>query len=1063
MSSYPYWVSLSNLGNVADGYSFTSNNVVLTFGETTSQSCTASLLNGTLPPGVSWSQQGFSIVLVGQVLVAATTNYEWTFRISNGTFSSDRTFKITVTKTTSSFSWETGNTQPLGYVYSADPFEFSLQAISDPVGSITYAITNLSSLTRGISIVANSGTVAVDIAWRPNTSYAVAKDYVYNQGQLYQCAITGVSGTSQGPLGTGVNIVDSSYEPWQANRFYPVNSVVVNDVGKIYVCVTPGTSAGTGGPTGTGANIVDNSVVWQFVTQAPTWNSVAPGTSLSLLLQASATVGTQTINRSFEILLLSRPYPPVWITLAGVLATPPLQINFAYQLDAFDPDGLALTWSSSNLPSWLNLSNVGLLWGRTPFVVNSTSYSFNIEISDGISTVSRNFAITVTENIQELSWITQENLGSLPDGTISNVAVIAQTTRQGALVTYGLHGGMIPPNLLIDSDTGAIQGFVEYHPQQKTYQFEVKATDGVDAVIRQFSLTVDSQNIGMFYTLSIPLLGPQRFDFVSQNNASIVDDQYLYLANDQGWGRTQYPTVTISSGIKRINAQSLREQIQNYLHNFRLAMLNYRVDKVADKDFSVVSLLVRDADSLRVWQPNTSYKTGQRVDNFEGFRYVAVLGGESGSTPPQGFAQNIQDGSVVWAFDSVPNPNVDRTYPLPWYAYHYYPANSTVVNEGLIFRSTNAGYSGGNMGPRTKQLAVTDNQVTWTYIGNTAYNDGNTYWPADIYNIRRTIESNVGWSTAWGTDASAVATVDTVSGAITAVSIVSQGTGYWSSPKVNAVGSGTSARFACKVGVVGATVVTSSGGFSVGEKLTVDLDHSSNLAVLEVVTINGAGQVVTLKVTNQGQFQHVPSQNYTIQSAARQVKVQFSAGVVSVSILSGGQGYTPGLTNINFAGEEYDPVTRQPLQNFELRLPLAYSQSQYDSVLSNHLSTTENPYAGQVIPVSLLQSTVEGIQWQGYTRFDLNLETFDSDSTRLVDFDPATETIEDSGLTYWDGRATTFDRNMISAWPDYSNTYFDDHRTIFDYYATLFDGRQPVYRSRWSATKFWYFGKPFDV
>ncbi len=1063
MSSYPYWVSLSNLGNVADGYSFTSNNVVLTFGETTSQSCTASLLNGSLPPGVSWSQQGFSIVLVGQVLVAATTNYEWTFRISNGTFASDRTFRITVTKTTSSFSWVTGNSQPLGYVYSADPFEFSLQAISDPVGSITYAITNLASLTRGISIVANSGTVEVDIGWRPNTSYAVAKDYVYNQGQLYQCAIAGVSGTNQGPLGIGVNIVDSSYEPWQASRFYPINSVVVNDVGKIYVCVTPGISAGAGGPTGTGNNIADNSVVWQFVTQAPTWNSIAAGISLPTLLQVSATLGAQIINRSFEILLLSRPYPPVWITLAGALATPPLQINFAYQLDAFDPDGLALTWSSSNLPSWLNLSNVGLLWGLTPFVVNSTSYSFDVEISDGVSSVSRSFAITVTENVQELGWITPENLGSLPDGTISNVSVVAQTTRLGALVTYGLHGGMLPPNLLIDSDTGAIQGFVEYHPQQKTYQFEVKATDGVDVVIRQFSLTVDSQNIGMFYTLSIPLLGPQRFDFVSQNNASIVDDQYLYLPNDQGWGRTQYPTVVISSGIKRINGQSLREQIQNYLHNFRLAMLNYRVDKVVDKDFSVVSLLVRDADSLQVWQPNTRYLTGQRVDNFEGLRYVAVLGGESASNPPQGFAQNIQDGTVVWAFDSVPNANVDRTYPLPWYAYHYYPANSTVVNEGLIFRSTNAGYSGGNMGPRTKQPAITDNQITWTYIGNTAYNDGNSYWPADIYNIRRTIESNVGWSTAWGSDANAVATVDTVSGAITAVSIVNQGTGYWSSPKVNAVGSGTGAEFSSKVGISSATVVTSSGGWSVGERLTVDLDHNSNSAVLEVLTTVGAGQIDTLKVVNQGQFQHIPSQNYTIQSATRQVKVQFSAGVVSVITLSGGQGYTPGLTNINFAGEEYDPVTRQPVQNFELRLPLAYSQSQYDSLLGTYLSTAENPYAGQTIPVSLLQATVEGIQWQGYTRFDNNLETFDCDSTRLIDFDPATETIEDGGLTYWDGRATTFDRNMIEVWPDYSNTYFDDHQTIFDYYATLFDGRQPVYRSRWSATKFWYFGKPFDV
>ena len=1063
MTSYPYWVSLSNLGNVADGYSFTSNNVVLQFGETTSQSCTTSLLNGSLPPGVSWSQQGFSIVLVGQVIVAETSNFEWTFRINNGQFSSDRTFKISVTKTTSTFTWVTDNSQTLGYVYNDQLSEFLIQAESDPIGSISYSLQNLYLLPRGIDIVGNSGAISAEIAWAPNTSYSVAKDFVYNQGQLYQCAIAGISGINQGPLGTGFNIVDSSYEPWQPNRFYAINSVVTNNIGKIYVCVSPGTSAGAGGPTGTGNNIVDNSVVWQFVIQAPTWNSVTAGTSLSLPLQAVATLGAQTISRTFTIKLLSMPYPPVWLTDSGLLATPPVQINFAYQLEAFDPDGLALIWSSSNLPSWLNLSNVGLLWGQTPYVVNNTSYSFDVDISDGTNTISRNFVITVTEIVQELRWTTLSQLGSLPDGTISNIVLQAETTRNSALLTYGLHGGMLPPNLLIDSDTGAIQGFVEYHPQDKTYQFEVKAMDGVDSIIGQFSLTVTSQNIGMFYTLSVPLLGPQRFDFVSQNNASIVDDQYLYLANDQGWGRTQYPAVVIASGIKRINAQSLREQIQNFLHNFRMAMLNYKIDPIQDRGFSVVSLAVRDADSLQVWQPNSKYLTGQRVDNFQGLRYVAVLGGTSGNRAPQGFGQSITDGTVVWAFDSVPNPNVDRGYPLPWYAYHYYPVNSTVVNDGLIFRSTTAGYSGGSLGPKTKQLTITDNQVVWTYIGSAAFDDGNTYWPADIYNIRRTIQSNVGWSTAWGNDANAVASVDTVSGAVTAVSIISQGTNYWASPRVNVVGSGSGALLTSKVGIIGAVVVTSSGGFAVGDRLTVDLDHSSNSAVLEVLTTNGPGQVQTLKVLNQGQFDHVPSQNYTLQQDLKQVKVTFSAGVNTVIIHSGGQGYTPGLTTINFAGQEYDPVAREPLQTFELRLPLAYSQSQYDSLLGTHLSSAENPYSGQIIPVELLQATVEGIQWQGYTRFDDNLLTFDSDSTRLIDFDPASETIEDSGLTYWDNRATTFDRNMISVWPDYSRTYFDNHQTIFDYYATLFDGRQPEYRSRWSATKFWYFGKPFDV
>ena len=1068
MTSYPFWVSNTNVGSFADGFSLTGSPITLIFGETANQPCVVSLLNGSLPPGAVWNATNSSVIITGQLTVDATSDFEWTFRINNGQFSSDRTFKLTVTKTSVSvFEWVTDNVLPLGYVFGSEVYQFGISAQSVPVEAIVYSITNLALQTAGVSIDGSSGSITVDIGWKPSTAYRATLDYVYNQAQLYQCVIAGTSSPSQGPRGTGVNIVDSAYPAWQGGRFYPINSVVNNDTGKIYVSIEQGTSMAGAGPTGTASSILDGSVVWKYVGQSPVWNSIPAGTLIVWSLNCSATLNSQTITRTFQVQLLSVPYQPIWITPAGLLNTLPTQVNYSLQLDAFDPDNLALVWSSSNLPAWLNLSNVGLLWGNTPIIpdnVDNEDFVFDVEISDGVSTVSRNFVLRISNTTQELVWLSPSDLGSVLSGQNSNIVIEASTARRGALLTFGLRGGMIPPNLLIDNDTGALQGFVEYHAQDKTYHFEVLVTDGTETLVKQFSMSVQAQNIGQFVTLGIPILGFSRFDFVSENNASIVDDDQLYLPNDQGWGRTQRPQVTIASGIKRTNTQSLRENLQNYLHNFRISLGSFEVRDIEQKPFGLVTLDVRDADSVQTWQPGKSYARGARITNPDGRRYVATNSGISGTQAPKGIGSAINDGSIIWTFDSVPNSDVDRAYPLPWYPYHLYSVGNTVVNNGLIFQAVTGGRSSGSLGPNSKLASIPDNQVVWTYVGTANIADNNSYWPADVYNLRRIISTQIGWSSSWGTGAIAVANVDTLRGSVSSVQMIAAGSNYWAGPIVNAVGSGSGAEFSVKVGITGANVISSDAGFAVGEIVRIDLDdQADNQAMLLVESVDSLARASQIKVLSSGSFDHIPSNNYTIIVNNKRLVLKFNAGVVAVSVSNGGSGYTSGATIINFAGREYDPTTERFISNFDLCLPLAYTTKSSLPTLVSYLASAENPFEGQVIPVTAVQATVEGIQWQGYARFDSNQETFDSDSTRLIEFDPASETLQDQGQTYWDDRATTFDRNMIESWPDFSLTYFDSNRTIFDYYSTLFDGRKPVYQSRWSSSKLWFFGKPFDV
>jgi mucin-19 len=88
---------------------------------------------------------------------------------------------------------------------------------------------------------------------------------------------------------------------------------------------------------------------------------------------------------------------PVWTTSAGSLGSALERDLVAFQVSASDPEGGAITYSSSNLPLWLSVgSSSGIISGTAPSVDSNTTYNFSINASDGANTVvSRSFSITI--------------------------------------------------------------------------------------------------------------------------------------------------------------------------------------------------------------------------------------------------------------------------------------------------------------------------------------------------------------------------------------------------------------------------------------------------------------------------------------------------------------------------------------------------------------------------------------------------------------------------------------------------------------------------------------------
>ena len=1058
MTSYPYWVTPSNLGSFQEGYSFVSTPLSIYFGETTNLPCVASLLNGTLPNGVRWEQQGFAIVLLGNVTgITSDTNFSFTFRIKNGSFISDQTFYMTITNTIDVLEWVTDYTKALGYYYSSGVSNYLVSAKNTPVKSIAFSIT--SAVTRGLSIEATSGLITLDLTWKPNTTYVGGVDYVVNNNSLYFCSITGQSGLSVGPTSTGNNLVDSTYPAWRASTYYVLNTIVTNDSGKIYVCIVGGISSPGGGPTGTGVNIADGGIVkWQYIGQAAVWNQIATDSLQNLPFSITATTNTKNISAVFSIELVSRPYEPIWITPSGTLEQnlPPGEL-FAYQLEVLEPDFLVATFTSSDLPSWLSLSNFGELWGKIPAVQQTTTYSFTVSATANGTSVPRSFAIEVFQNDSQLVWNTDSKLGTVYDGDFSTLQISATTYRLGKFVTYGVSGGVLPPNLTLVFDSGILDGFIDYHAIDKTYYFEVTATDDVDSITKKFSLTVKAKNIGPHMSLSVPLMGTDKNFFNVNNSNSVIDEIYLFQSANPHKGRNKYPEIPIISGFMATNAADLRNMISSWLHEFVVNYTTLGVTNSVTLPYQELFVRLRDSDSVQQWQPLTFYQTGTRVSNGDGNEYIAVYGGTSDNYPgPTTFDGSILDGSVTWAYESNPNVSVSTSHTLPWYPYHLYSVGQAVTNNGNIYQATTAGYSAGDLGPLEKTTTI-DGDITWNWIGSSSQAP-NIYYPSNIFNIRNTIKISSGFATAQGAGASAIVSVDPITNGIGYITVSNPGTGYYRSPYINIFGTGSGAELFANLTLNSGKVTASTVGFAVGQTFLVD-QGIGTAATISVSSVNSFSQVAGISVINGGSYSVFPQTAVTFISGHNSFSILFDLGIGSVDVISSGSNYTLNATSIDFNGKELIPEWQRNLYNgYMLSIPLAdITLSGSAAFTANTLGTNE--FYGEKIEVKYIKMSKNGVAWTGNTTFDNNEQEFDCQSTRFVEIDESSQTIFDMNTTLFEKSFTYFDgftNNTTDGSSDFhSNFILDNNETLFDQPSIIYDSK---YSIQWLIA----LGKPFQ-
>lgn len=251
-----------------------------------------------------------------------------------------------------------------------------------------------------------------------------------------------------------------------------------------------------------------------------TYNANVISTNFTAVFNVRANAYTTSSDIDLTINVLAPPFLPQWITSAGTLENPTTgTAEFVggefveLQLEAEDVLGQEVVYSLIASPPGFpfSLGSTGLLFGEAPDVLVMTDYQFTVRAQSGNGVSDRAFRIEIIPFDQAglLFWRAPEDLGTINDGRYVEIDAGA-VTRRSALISYSVIGGLLPPHLMLNKNTGVILGFCEYVPVGKQYWFEIMADDGVQQIVRQFTLRVVSSYGDQYFGAYLPLTGDLR-------------------------------------------------------------------------------------------------------------------------------------------------------------------------------------------------------------------------------------------------------------------------------------------------------------------------------------------------------------------------------------------------------------------------------------------------------------------------------------------------------------------------------------------------------------------------
>jgi hypothetical protein len=372
----PTWTT--SAGTLGSTFGANTVNVYVSATDPDGSAVSYQLVSGSLPNGVSLTSANG---LIQGLANSVTSNTTYNFIIkANDTVNNnaDRTFSYTILNRAPVINTAAGL---ISTFYSGNAVPTTTISAYDPDGaSITFTAPTGNIVNTFVGS-ANGTIIGSPIVVLTNTTYTI-----------------GVVATDVGGL-----TASNNYSFTVLNR-PPVINTAAGSLGSIFSGNSINTSINAYDPDG------------GTLTYAVTSGTLPPNTSLGSangVIQSSNILVTRNTTNTFTVTvtdqgndIASNTYtytilnrPPVFANAAGSLGSIYDSERDSYSLivSAPDPDGSPVTYSitSGSLPSGMTLNSNGVFTGTVSSHGANTTYNFTVTASDGESSNSRAFSVTV--------------------------------------------------------------------------------------------------------------------------------------------------------------------------------------------------------------------------------------------------------------------------------------------------------------------------------------------------------------------------------------------------------------------------------------------------------------------------------------------------------------------------------------------------------------------------------------------------------------------------------------------------------------------------------------------
>jgi hypothetical protein len=301
----------------------------------------------------------------------------------------------------------------------------------------------------------------------------------------------------------------------------------------------------------------------------------------------------------------SKVYSPVLYTEPGLIGNIRQNAKFAFQFIAedFNADTITFTAGGNAFPTGLSLSSVtGWLTGLVPYgALGSSTYNFTVNVSKvnkGITYTSqtRDYSIKLIGRINDtVNWITSSNIGSIYNGSISELSIQASTASNKTLLYKLIDSsiGAMPYGLTLLSD-GLISGRASFNvtnPSQ-TFTFTVAAYDSDNLVYdeKEFTITVIKRDQRPYDNLYIQGFSDrtmrQTYDELI-NNGDVIPNDYVYRVTDPWFGKNILRRSLFLTGLDPSTMADFISAMQLNHYQKTLRIGDVKTARALDENFNV--------------------------------------------------------------------------------------------------------------------------------------------------------------------------------------------------------------------------------------------------------------------------------------------------------------------------------------------------------------------------------------------------------------------------------------------------------------------------------------------